>query len=113
VDAESTGVELRFFREKEEHDGIAFKAQIGAQLARAFVFRETVGNCVEDDGDVDVAVGRQLISCAQILRQIQDTHAHAKDSHVQPGAKAGPKRACVGSVAHWGPPAWHVSGMLA
>ncbi|HXK37036.1 MAG TPA: hypothetical protein VJ553_05650, partial [Candidatus Paceibacterota bacterium] len=60
MNADATGFEVSRLSEEKEYDRVVFKAQIGAELTGALVLGEAVGNSIQDDGDVDITVGRQL-----------------------------------------------------
>lgn len=68
VDADAAGLQIGFFHEEEEHDRIVFQAQIGAELTGPLVFGETVGNRVQDNSDIDVALGRQLVAGTRAIK---------------------------------------------
>ena len=79
VNAKAAGIQVGLLRKEKEHDRVVFQAQVGAEFARAFVLGETVRDRVQNDGNVDITVRRQLTACARAV-EIYATQSVTVDS---------------------------------
>lgn len=62
MDRKAAALKVALAGEEEAYQRVIFEAEVGAELAGAFVLGEAVGDLVEDDGDVDVTVGGELVA---------------------------------------------------
>ena len=55
-------------REKEGDERIVFQAHIGAELAGILDFFEAAFDIIQNDGDINITVGGELVTCGRAVK---------------------------------------------
>ena len=68
MDSKSTFSIIAFAHKEEADESIVFQTYLRSKIAGPFMLVKTAGNLIENDSNINIAVGGELVTCGRAVQ---------------------------------------------